>query len=119
MWKKMNKTITVKQVLSLLAVFLLYSFEPIVAKITSQQSIDSFSFWLGLGLILVVLGLYAILWQQILKSTPLSTAYMFRGSTLIYVLLLSALILGDSITLFNCIGAAMIIIGIVLFAKET
>ena len=80
---------------------------------------DSVLFWLGLGSILVVLGLYALLWQQLLKRIPLSTAYMFRGSTLIYVLVLSVLILGDSITLCNCIGALMIVIGIAVFAEES
>ena len=115
----MNKAITYKQVLSLLAVFLLYSFEPIAAKYTSQQTLGSLSFWLGLGAVFGILGLYAILWQQLLKKIPLSTAYMFRGSTLIYVLILSAILLGDSITIFNCIGTGMIIAGIALFAHET
>ncbi len=115
----MSNAITWKQVLFLLAVFLLYSFEPIAAKLTSQQEVGSVSFWLGLGLVFAVLGLYAILWQQLLKHIPLSTAYMFRGSTLIYVLILSVLLLGDSITVFNGIGAGMIVAGIALFARET
>ena len=114
----MNKSITWRPVLSLLGVFLLYSFEPIIAKLTSQQSLDSVAVWLGLGGIFGVLGVYAILWQQLLKRIPLSTAYMFRGSTLIYVLILSVLLLGDSITTFNGIGAGMIVIGIILFAQE-
>ena len=114
----MNKSITWRPVLSLLGVFLLYSFEPIIAKLTSQQSLDTVAFWLGLGGIFGVLGVYAILWQQLLKRIPLSTAYMFRGSTLIYVLILSVLLLGDSITTFNGIGAGMIVIGIILFAQE-
>lgn len=115
----MSRTITWKQVLSLLAVFLLYSFEPIAAKYTSQQDFGSIQFWLGLGAVFGVLGLYAILWQQLLKHIPLSTAYMFRGSTLIYVLILSVILLGDSITVFNGIGAGMIVAGIALFAQET
>lgn len=115
----MNKSVTWGQVLSLLGVFLLYSFEPIIAKLTSQHDFNSLAFWLGLVGIFGVLGLYAILWQQLLKRIPLSTAYMFRGSTLIYVLILSVLLLGDSITTFNGIGACMIVIGIILFAQET
>ncbi len=115
----MNKPVTWRQILSLLAVFLLYSFEPIIAKLTSQHSLDSVAFWLGLGGVFGVLGLYAILWQQLLKQIPLSTAYMFRGSTLIYVLILSVIMLGDSVTAFNCIGAGLIVAGIVLYAKET
>ena len=113
-----NRVISWKQVIHLLAVFLLYSFEPIAAKYTSQQGIGSISFWLGLVTIFGILGFYAVLWQQLLKGIPLSTAYMFRGSTLIYVLILSLILLGDSITAFNCIGAGMIVAGIALFAQE-
>ena len=119
MLRKMNNTVSWKQIISLLVVFLLYSFEPIAAKYTSQQELFSGTFWFGLCVIFGVLGLYAILWQQLLKHIPLSTAYMFRGSTLIYVLILSVILLGDSITVFNCIGALMIVTGIALYAKET
>ena len=113
------RTVTGKQVLSLLSVFLLYAFEPIAAKYTSQQELFSVQFWLGLGAVFGVLGLYALLWQQLLKHIPLSTAYMFRGSTLIFVMILSVILLGDSISTFNCIGALMIVAGIACFAQET
>lgn len=111
-------SISFRQVLALLLVFLLYSFEPIAAKFTSQQEMSTLAFWLGLVAVFGILGLYAIFWQQLLKQIPLSIAYMFRGSTLIFVLILSVILLGDSITLYNGIGALMIVTGIALYARE-
>lgn len=111
-------SISFKQVVALLLVFLLYSFEPIAAKYTSQQEWSTLAFWLGLGAVFGILGMYAIFWQQLLKQIPLSIAYMFRGSTLIFVLIMSIILLGDTVTLFNGIGALMIVSGIVLFSRE-
>lgn len=114
----MKSEVTYKQVLALLGIFLLYALEPIAAKMTSLQEWTTLPFWLGFGAILGILGLYAILWQQLLKRIQLSVAYMFRGSTLIYVMVLSAIILGESITMYNCLGAVMIVSGIILYSRE-
>lgn len=65
-----------------------------------------------------VMGVYAVLWQQLIMRMPLSTAYMFKGTSLIFVLLISALLFGEAITINNVIGSAIIISGIVLFAKS-
>ena len=63
------------------------------------------------------MGLYALLWQQVIARMSLSTAYMFKGTSLIFVLLISALLFGETILINNIIGSAIIIVGIVLFAK--
>ncbi len=107
-----------KQVLALLGVFFLYSFEPIAAKYTSQQELFTRPFWLGLLSVCCILGVYALLWQQLLKRIPLSVAYMFRGSTLVFVLILSVLFLGDTISVSNIIGAMFLACGIALYSVE-
>ena len=75
----------------------------------------SYLFWIAgdIG----VMGIYALLWQQVISRMPLSMAYMFKGTSLIFVLLFSALLFGEAITVNNLIGSAIIILGIVLFAK--
>lgn len=113
---KSKISISWRQVIALLLVFLLYSFEPIAAKYTSQQEWGTMAFWLGLGAVFGILGLYAIFWQQLLKQIPLSIAYMFRGSTLIFVLILSVVLLGDTITIYNGLGALMIVTGITIYS---
>lgn len=64
-----------------------------------------------------MMGVYALLWQQVIARMPLSTAYMFKGTSLIFVLLLSVLLFGESVSLNNVIGAVVIIVGIVLYAN--
>ena len=65
-----------------------------------------------------VMGLYAILWQQILKRIELSLAYMFKGISIVFVMLLAHIIFGEQITWNNIIGAIIIILGIVLYAHS-
>jgi len=43
---------------------------------------------------------------------------MFKGTSLIFVMLLAFAIFGEAITKMNIIGACVIIVGIVLYAKE-
>ena len=113
-----SEGITYKHVLALLLIYLLYAFEPVAAELTSHQDMLSWHFWIGLGTVIGILALYAICWQQILKHVDLSVAYMFKGTSLIFVLMLSFLIMGERITMWNIIGSVVIIIGLIVFAKD-
>ncbi len=65
-----------------------------------------------------VMGLYAVLWQQVLTRIPLSSAYMFKGTSLIFVLLLSAWLFHEGISWQNVLGSIIIVSGIILYAKS-
>ena len=103
--------------LALVGVNLVYACTSIFTKMASRQEMLSWPYLLWIAGAIGVMGVYAILWQQVIKRMPLSTAYMFKGTSLIFVLLFSALLFGETITLNNVIGSAIIIIGIVLYAK--
>ena len=113
----MNNTIGKKWVGILLLIYLLYSTTSVFAKLSALQPPSSVLFVLFLGCEFAVLGLYAIIWQQILKRVELTTAYMFRGVTIVYVLVFSAAFFNESITLRNVLGSAIIIAGITLYSK--
>lgn len=102
---------------SLIGINLIYSCTAIFTKMASRQEMFSWPYLLWIGGAVGVLGVYALLWQQVITRMPLSTAYMFKGTSLIFVLLISALLFSEAITLNNVIGAVIIITGIVLFAK--
>ena len=102
----------------LVGINLLYACVTLFTKFAAQQEFMSMSYCLGLTGAIVVMGAYAICWQQVLKRIELSTAYMFKGTSLIFVMLLAFAVLGETITTMNIIGAAVIIIGIALYAKE-
>lgn len=104
--------------LALVGVNLIYACTAIFSKSASQHSFLSLPYILWLAGAVGVLGVYALLWQQIIKRMPVAEAYMFKGTSLVFVLLLSALIFGEAITLSNIIGAAVIIVGIVIYARS-
>ena len=109
---------TIKYIPLLLLSNLVYACTSLFTKMASGQAFLSWPYLLWMAGAVAVLGLYAILWQQILKKMPVSDAYMFKGTALIFVLILSALFFGEAITLTNVIGAALIIGGIALNAKS-
>ena len=109
----MNK----KEVAILVGVNLVYACTSIFTKMASRQEILSWPYLLWIAGAIGVMGVYAILWQQVIKRMPLSTAYMFKGTSLIFVLLISGLMLGEAITVNNVIGSVIIILGIALFSK--
>lgn len=107
-----------KTYLALIGVNLVYACTSIFTKMASQQEPMSFPYLLWIAGAVGVMGGYAMLWQQVISRMPLSTAYMFKGTSLVFVLLFSALLFGEAITLNNVVGSAIILAGIVLFAKS-
>lgn len=104
--------------LSLIGINLIYACTVIFTKSASQHQFLSLPYILCLVGAVAVMGVYALLWQQVIKRMPIAEAYMFKGTSLIFVLLLSALIFGEAITLSNIIGAVVIIVGIVIYARS-
>ena len=103
---------------SLVGINLLYACVTIFTKYASQHEFLSVAYCLGLAGAIGVMGAYAIGWQQILKRVELSTAYMFKGTSLIFVMLIAFALFGEAITIMNVVGAIVIVLGIMLFAKE-
>lgn len=104
--------------LSLIAINLLYACVTIFTRYASQQEFMTMPYCLLVAGAIGIMGLYAICWQQVLKHIEVSTAYMFKGASLIFVMLLAFFLFGEQITLCNILGASIIIAGIVFFAKE-
>ena len=115
----MSQKQTILSTLSLVAINLLYACVSIFAKYASQQEFMSWNYMCGLIGAVCVMGLYAVLWQQVLKRIELSMAYMFKGTSIVFVMLLAYILFGEQITWNNIIGAIIIISGIVLFAHSS
>ena len=103
-------------ILSLLLIYLLYSTVGILTKLASQQDFLSWKYLLFFSCAVGIIGVYAILWQQIIKRIELITAYVFKGIGLVYAMVFAHTIFGEQITWNNVLGAIIIIIGIVLYA---
>lgn len=95
----------------------LFSFSGVFLKLASQQTWLSFYNLLFYALALMVLGVYALLWQQILRWFPLSIAYVNKGLGQVWTLLWSLLLFGEALGWKTLLGAGIIIAGVLLLVK--
>ncbi|MGP1504396.1 MAG: EamA family transporter [Eggerthia catenaformis] len=113
----MNKS-TVKTLILLHLMLMIYSLSGICSKMASKQTFLSIPFILYYGAIILLLGFYAIGWQQIIKRLPLTTAFSNKAVTVVWGLVWGVLFFHESITLGKIIGIVLIISGIVIFASS-
>lgn len=115
----MKTGMKVKDILLLQFVFLIYSINSIVAKFASAEEFG-LKFILLYGLEVLILGIYAILWQQVIKKFELSVAYANKAVTLIWAMLWGAVLFKEQITMNKVAGILLVIVGIVILnSKET
>lgn len=109
-----------KRALTLIALHLLllvYSFSGCFSKTAAGQPFLSPKFILLYSGTLVILAVYALGWQQIIKRLPLTTAFANKAVTVVWGIVWGALFFGEAITPGKLAGAALIIGGVVLFVK--
>ena len=103
----------------LLICFMIYASTGIFTKYASLYPFLSWQYILSFLGAIGIMGIYAVLWQQVLKYIELSVAYMCKGTALIFTMLLAYWLFGEPITTNNIIGAAIIIFGIILYNLPT
>ena len=99
--------------------FLIYSFYTVLGKTAAKYDFLSLPFCLFYCILIFILFVYAILWQQVLKVIPLSFATANKASTIVWGMLWSFLFFQEEITLKKIIGAIIIISGIILLSTST
>lgn len=107
-----------KVMLCLHIMLVLYSFSSILSKLAARQQFFSWNFCIYYALIILLLALYAIGWQQVIKRLPLSVAFANKAITIVWGIIWGFPFFDEKVTLGKLIGAVMVIIGIVLYAKE-
>ena len=95
-------------------VIIIYSISSVIAKFASGQDSLSMGFMLFYAAEIAVLGIYAILWQQMIKKFDLSIAYANRAMVLLWSMVWAVLIFHDQITIQNVFGIILVIIGTVI-----
>lgn len=116
--KDQKRKFQIKDILMLQIVFFIYSINSVVAKFASAQEPFSLNFILLYGLELCVLGVYAILWQQLIKRMELSVAYSNKAVVLLWAMVFGALLFKEQITLTKMAGILLVIAGIVVLNSE-
>lgn len=107
-----------KNYLFLHASLLLYSFGSVLSKMASGEKFLSFEFILYYGLFLMVLFVYALLWQQILKRFPLTVAFANKAITILWGIVWGYLIFGEALRWGMLLGSVIIVTGIYLVVSD-
>lgn len=93
---------------------LIYTSAGMLGKFAASEELFSLKFFLFYGFELLALGIYAIVWQQLISKIDLSIAYANRSINLLWALLFAFFIFKEQITLPNILGVIIVIIGISL-----
>lgn len=107
-WKRLGYLVLLQ------AIVVLYTLAGVAGKFAAGYAFLSTGFILCYGAEIVILGVYAILWQQMLKRFDLSVAYANRAIAIIWSLLWAVVLFHESITVTNVIGALLVIAGTVI-----
>ena len=107
-----------KKFLLLCVCFLIVSLSGVFLKFASMYEFLSSHYVFYFGMTVVVMGVYAVLWQEVLKLIPLNKAYLYKSSGIGISLMYAYIIFGENITVHNIIGCAMIIAGIMILSYK-
>ena len=91
---------------------MLYAVGGIFSKRAAGAEFLSVEYIANYMAVLVILMIYAVFWQIILKRIPLTVAMANKSATVIWGLIYGQLFFKETITLSNVAGAVIIIIGI-------
>lgn len=114
----MKQKFSLKYIIALQAAVILYTCTDIAAKLASNFPFFSLGFVLSYGVEIMLLGLYAIVWQQIIKRIDISIAYSNRASAIFWSTLWAATIFKEHISLQNMVGIIIIFAGIWVVNKD-
>ncbi len=99
-------------------IVLIYSLSTVMAKFAAETSFLSIEFFLFYGAEIFVLGIYAVLWQQVIKKVDLSVAYANRAMNLLWSIVWAIVIFKESVSIKNIIGVGIVSLGIFIVNSD-
>ena len=110
---KKTKTIIVLNIL-----LMIFSMSGIFSKTAAGARFLSVKFIICYGILMIIMFVYAIGWQQIIKRLPLTTAYANRAVTVVWGIIWGLVFFQEKITIGKIIGAVVVIAGVMLYVTE-
>ena len=95
---------------------MVYSLSGVCSKMASKEKFLSFKFCFFYGCIILLLGFYAIAWQQIIKRLALTTAFANKAVTIVWGIVWGMVFFKERVSVNQIIGAMIVIVGVVLYA---
>lgn len=109
-----NKISNVKYYIFLHILLMIYSLSGVCSKMASHHKFLSIEFGFFYGLIILNLMLYAIVWQQIIKHLPLTTAFCNKAVNIVWGILWGFLFFGEKVSWNMIVGAVTVMIGVII-----
>ncbi len=103
--------IELKSILLMQGVVIIYTLAGVMGKMASSFPFLSAGFILWYMGEILMLGVYAILWQQIIKRFDLTVAYANRAVALLWSMIWAVLFFKETVTVQNLIGIAIVLAG--------
>lgn len=113
-----KKGVWIKNIVLLQAVVVIYTLSSVMSKFAAANVEDMTKFVLFFGLEFALLGIYAVLWQQMIKRFELSVAYANRAMALVWSMIWAVIFFHDEISIQNICGVLLVILGILIINTE-
>lgn len=108
-----GKGVTFKNIILLQAIIIIYTVSSVMSKLASASE-EPIQFLLFFGLEFVILAVYAVLWQQMIKKFELSVAYAKRSMAILWSMIWAVVFFHDQITLKNILGVLLVLLGTII-----
>lgn len=114
----MKQSLSITSVILLVSAFLIYSTTGVFTKLASREDFLSMAYMSFFSMVIVAMGIYAVMWQLILKRVPLAQAYLYKSMTVLFSLFFAYSIFNEEVTWKNMLGAVLIISGIIVNSQS-
>ena len=106
-----------KNVFLSIVLYMFFSTSSVFMKYASSQQ-TLFMSLVFYALSMLTLGIFALLWQKLLKKFDLSKVYVFKSTTIIWGMIFGFLLFREPVTIKMIIGSVITIIGICLIIGD-
>lgn len=115
----MEKIKKIKNIVLLQGVIMIYTISSVMSKEASASGGHPIRFLFFFGMEFVVLGVYAVLWQQMIKRFELSVAYANRSMAVVWSMVWAVIFFHDAITVQNITGVVLVVAGTMIINTGT
>lgn len=113
-----KKKIGIVDILQLQGAVIVYSLSTVAANFASKNEFLSLGYIFFFGCEFVILAIYALIWQQMIKKFQLSIACANKAVTLLWSMLWNFLIFSTGITPFKVVGVLLVVVGVVIMNTD-
>lgn len=97
--------------IALHAIVMINTLGGVCSKTAASKKFMSTEWCILYGLLLLILFVYAVVWQQVLKKISLNIAYANKAAGVVWVMLWGCTIFGEKLSAARIIGCIMILAG--------